>query len=27
VQAQLEADEAGLLEALERWEVLESKNV
>jgi ATP-binding cassette subfamily F protein uup len=27
VQAQLEADETGLLEALERWEVLESKNV
>ena len=27
VQAQLEADEAELLESLERWEVLESKNV
>ncbi|MDE2599373.1 MAG: ATP-binding cassette domain-containing protein [Rhodocyclaceae bacterium] len=27
VQAQLEADEAGLLEALERWEVLEARNL
>ncbi|HEY1181051.1 MAG TPA: ABC transporter ATP-binding protein, partial [Rhodocyclaceae bacterium] len=27
VQAQLEADEAGLLEALERWELLEARNL